>query len=81
MLLTEDQELIRETARQFAADRLAPFAADWDREHRYPREALAEMAELGFLGMVVPEEWDGVGADAVSYAVALEEIAAGDGAT
>ncbi|MBV6631958.1 MAG: acyl-CoA dehydrogenase family protein [Alphaproteobacteria bacterium] len=81
MILTEDQELIRETARQFATDRLAPFAAEWDREHSYPREALAEMAELGFLGMVVPEEWDGVGADAVSYALALEEVAAGDGAT
>lgn len=81
MLLNEEQELIRETARQFAAERLAPFAAEWDRGAIYPREALKEMAALGFLGMVVPEEWDGAGADAVSYALALEEIAAGDGAT
>ena len=81
MILSEDQVLIRDTARQFATEQLAPNAAEWDRNHTYPREALAQMAELGFLGMVVPEEWDGVGADAVSYALALEEIAAGDGAT
>ena len=81
MILSEDQVLIRDTARQFATEQLAPNAAEWDRTHTYPREALAQMAELGFLGMVVPEEWDGVGADAVSYALALEEIAAGDGAT
>ena len=81
MILSEDQVLIRDTARQFATEQLAPNAAEWDRNHTYPREALAQMAELGFLGMMVPEEWDGVGADAVSYALALEEIAAGDGAT
>jgi len=81
MLLTEDQTMIRDMARQFAAEQLAPNAAEWDREHRYPREALAQMGALGFLGMMVPEEWDGAGADAVSYALALEEIAAGDGST
>ena len=81
MLLNDDQTMIRDTARQFAADRLAPFAAEWDRNRTYPRDALREMAALGFLGMVVPEEYDGAGTDAVSYALALEEIAAGDGAT
>lgn len=78
-LFSEDQELIRDTARQFARDRLAPNAADWDREARFPKEALEEMGRLGFLGMLVPPEWDGAGADNVSYALALMEIAAGDG--
>jgi len=79
MLLDEQQNLIRDTARQFARDRLAPFAAEWDRESRFPAEALREMGELGFLGMTVPESWDGAGADTVSYALALIEVAAGDG--
>lgn len=79
MLLNEQQNLIRETARTFAQERLAPFAAKWDREARFPAEALREMADLGFLGMTVPEEWGGAGADTVSYAAALMEIAAGDG--
>ncbi|MDF2097050.1 acyl-CoA dehydrogenase family protein [Aquibaculum arenosum] len=79
MLLSEEQEMIRETARTFAHDRLAPFAAEWDRESRFPAEALQEMAALGFMGMTVPEAWDGAGADTLSYAAALMEIAAGDG--
>ncbi|SDE57973.1 acyl-CoA dehydrogenase family protein [Rhodospira trueperi] len=81
MELTEDQTLIRDTARQFARDRLAPNAAAWDRDHAFPAEALADMGSLGFLGMLVPEAWDGAGTDHVAYALALEEIAAGDGAT
>ncbi|MEQ9606935.1 MAG: acyl-CoA dehydrogenase family protein [Kiloniellaceae bacterium] len=80
MLLTEEQGLIRDTARQFARAQLAPHAAAWDRESRFPREAIAAMGELGFLGMLVPPEWDGAGADHVSYALALMEVAAGDGA-
>jgi len=79
MLLNEQQSLIRETARSFAREKLAPFAAEWDREARFPTEALREMAALGFLGMTVPVEWDGAGADSVSYAAALIEVAAGDG--
>ncbi len=79
MLLTEDQRLIRETARQFARDRLWPNAGDWDRTGNFPAAAVAEMGSLGFLGMLVPEEWDGAGADFVSYALAIEEVAAGDG--
>lgn len=77
--LTEEQELIRATARQFAQEQLAPHAADWDREARFPAEAIAAMGRLGFLGMLVPEEWNGANADHVSYALALIEIAAGDG--
>jgi len=81
MIYNEQQTMIRDMARGFAAERLAPHAEAWDREHRFPREALAEMGELGFMGMLVPEEFDGAGVDHVSYALAIEEIAAGDGAT
>jgi alkylation response protein AidB-like acyl-CoA dehydrogenase len=81
MLLTESQQIVRDTMRAFARERLAPFAAAWDRDHAFPREALAELAGLGACGMVVAEEYGGAGLDYVSLAVALEEIAAGDGAT
>jgi butyryl-CoA dehydrogenase len=80
MIPTEEQIQIRDAARDFARERLAPFAAQWDREHRYPAEAIREMAEMGFFGMVVPEEWGGSETGQVAYAMALEEIAAGDGA-
>ncbi|WP_213908677.1 acyl-CoA dehydrogenase [Stutzerimonas nitrititolerans] len=80
MLLNEDQTSIRDMARQFARERLKPFAATWDREHRYPAEAIAEMAQLGFFGMLVPEQWGGSDTGYIAYALALEEIAAGDGA-
>ncbi len=81
MILTQEQEMIRDSLRAFAQERLAPFAAEWDRNHTFPREALKELAELGALGMVVPEQWGGAGMDYVSLVLALEEIAAGDGAT
>ncbi|KAB2748832.1 acyl-CoA dehydrogenase family protein [Brucella anthropi] len=80
MLLNDTQEQIRDAARQFAQERLAPGAAARDREHAFPRAELAEMGELGFLGMLVPEEWGGSNLGTVAYALALEEIAAGDGA-
>ena len=81
MILNQEQELIRDSMRAFAQERLAPFAAEWDRNHTFPREALNELAELGALGMVVPEEWGGAGMDYMSLVLTLEEIAAGDGAT
>ncbi len=81
MLLTESQQMIRDTMRAFARERLAPFAAEWDRGHIFPREALAELARLGACGIVVPETYGGAGLDYLSLAVALEEIAAGDGST
>jgi len=81
MLLTEEQSLIRDTMRAFAQAELAPNAARWDREHHFPREELRALGDLGALGMVVPERWGGAGLDYVSLALALEEIAAGDGAT
>lgn len=80
MLLTEEQAQIRDTARDFAQQQLAPFAAAWDRTGEFPREAVRAMGRLGFLGMTVPPEWDGVGADYVAFALAMEEIAAGEGA-
>lgn len=81
MLLTEEQTMIRDMARNFARERLAPHSARWDSESTFPREALAEMGQLGLLGINVPEEWGGAGADFVSMAIALEEIARGDAAT
>jgi butyryl-CoA dehydrogenase len=80
MRLTEEQILFRDTARDVARNLLAPHAAEWDREVRFPKEALGELGRLGFMGMLVPLEYGGAGADHVGYALALEEIAAGDGA-
>lgn len=81
MQLNEEQQLIRDTARAFATEVLAPQAAANDAECRFPAEAIKAMGELGFLGMLVPEAYGGANSDNVSYALALEEIAAGDGAT
>ena len=81
MRLNAEQQLVQDTMRAFARAELLPHAAQWDREHTFPREALAALGRLGALGMVVPERFDGAGMDYVSLAVALEEIAAGDGAT
>ncbi|MBP7066017.1 MAG: acyl-CoA dehydrogenase family protein [Ferrovibrio sp.] len=79
-MLTQDQQMIRDMARDFATDRLAPGAAARDRSATPPLDLLREMGGLGLLGMGVPEEWGGAGADFVSYVLALEEIAAADGA-
>lgn len=79
MLPTPEQLQIREAAREFAQERLKPFAAEWDKQHRFPREAIDEMAQLGFFGMLVPEQWGGCDTGYQAYAMALEEIAAGDG--
>jgi butyryl-CoA dehydrogenase len=81
MLLTEDQAMIRETARRFAQEQLVPFAAARDRTHEFPKEAVKGLGELGLLGMTVPAEWGGAGTDFVSYALAMEEISAGEVAT
>jgi butyryl-CoA dehydrogenase len=80
MRLTDEQRMLRDVARDFARTRLAPLAAERDREARFPAEALAELGKLGFMGMLVPEAYGGAGADHVGYALALEEIAAGEGA-
>ena len=72
--LTQEQQLVRDTVREFAVSRIEPVAAELDREHRFPYELVAELAELGLMGMTVSEEYGGAGADTLSYAVAVEEL-------
>ena len=72
--LTHEQQLVRDTVREFAASRIAPVAAELDREHRFPYDLVAELAELGLMGMTVPEDYGGAGADTLSYALAIEEL-------
>ena len=81
MLLTQDQEMIRDAVRAFAKEQLWPHAARWDKEHHFPREAHRGLAALGAYGICVPEEFGGAGLDFVTLALVLEEIAAGDGGT
>ncbi|MFN8572396.1 MAG: acyl-CoA dehydrogenase [Gemmatimonadaceae bacterium] len=76
--LTEEQRAIQQTARAFAATEIAPFTAAWDREARFERSIVGKLGALGFLGMMVPEAYDGLGLDSCTYLVALEEIAAVD---
>ncbi|MDE1146511.1 MAG: acyl-CoA dehydrogenase family protein [Azospirillaceae bacterium] len=80
MLITEEQAMVRDMARAFARERLAPGAAERDRTSAFPAAELREMGDLGLLGMLVPEDWGGAGTDIISYVLAVEEIAAGDGA-
>ncbi len=79
MILSDEQRMVRDMAREFADSRLAPNAPAWDREARVPREVVAEMGRLGLLGMTVAQRWGGAGTDFLSYVLAVEEIAAGDG--
>ena len=72
--LTEIQQMIRETARDFAANEVAPAAAERDEKHEYPAEIVKKMSELGFMGVAVPEDKGGSGLDQVCYAIAVEEI-------
>ena len=78
--LTEEQVMVRDMARDFANNELAPNGERWDHEGWIDDSTVAQMGELGLLGMIVPEEWGGAGVDYVSYALAVEEISAGDGA-
>jgi len=81
MILSQEQEMIRDAVRAYAQEQIAPHAAEWDKHSTFPRAALQGLAELGVLGMVVPEEWNGAGLDYLSLVLAIEEIAAADGAT
>jgi hypothetical protein len=81
MILTQDQEMIRDAVRAFAKEQLWPHAARWDREHTFPREAHQGLAALGAYGICVPDEYGGAGLDYLTLALVLEEIAAGDGGT
>jgi alkylation response protein AidB-like acyl-CoA dehydrogenase len=76
--MTEEQQQIRDLAREFAEGELRPHAEEWDREATFPREVIGKLGELGFLGMLVPEEYEGLALDTISYLLALEEIARGD---
>ena len=80
MILTPEQLLIQQTARRFAQEQVAPHAAEWERQGAFRPGLFQELGALGLMGMTVPPEWGGAGADNVSYALALQEIAAGDGA-
>jgi butyryl-CoA dehydrogenase len=80
MILSEEQLLIQESARKFAQERLAPHSAEWEQKAAFPPGIFQELGALGFMGMTVPPEWGGAGADNVAYSLALMEIAAGDGA-
>ncbi|MCZ6798528.1 MAG: acyl-CoA dehydrogenase family protein [Gammaproteobacteria bacterium] len=80
MNLSEEQKLIRDTVRDFVQDRIAPFAAEWDKNDYFPAQELQQMGALGLFGITIPETWGGSGADYVSFALVIEEVAAGDGA-
>ncbi len=81
MLLSQDQEMVRDAVRAFAREQLWPHAAVWDRDHHFPREAHQGLAALGAYGICVPEEYGGANLDYHTLALVLEEIAAGDGGT
>jgi alkylation response protein AidB-like acyl-CoA dehydrogenase len=72
--LEHEHELLRDTVRQFALEKVAPVAEELDREKRFPYEIVAELAELGLMGMTIPEEYGGGGTDTLSYAIAVEEL-------
>ena len=78
--LTEDQQMIRDAAREFAQNEIAPVAAEFDRSGEFPSETIRAAAELGFMGIEIPEEYGGSGLDPVSYALVMEEISAADAA-
>jgi alkylation response protein AidB-like acyl-CoA dehydrogenase len=79
MILNDEQKMIRDMAKSFAADKISPNALTWEKDGAYPEKIISEMGALGLLGMTVPENWGGGGTDYVSYALALMEIAGGDG--
>jgi short/branched chain acyl-CoA dehydrogenase len=70
--LSQEHELVRSTVRDFAEQRVAPIAEELDRESRFPYDLVAELAELGLMGMPIPEEYGGAGTDTLSYAIAIE---------
>jgi butyryl-CoA dehydrogenase len=81
MQLSEDHRAVQDAVRAYVQDRIAPNAAQWDKDHHFPQAELRGLADLGCYGVAVPTEWDGAGLDYLALAVILEEVAAGDGAT
>ena len=76
--LNDEQREIRDLARRFADEEIAPHAGEWDREHRFPKPVFEHLGELGLMGVCVPEEHGGAGADFLSYVLVLEELSRGD---
>src|ERR671934_2283523 len=76
--LSEEQREIQALAREVAKEKIEPHAGDWDREHRFPRELFPELAELGLMGVCIPEEYGGAAADFLSYVLVLEELSRAD---
>nr|WP_174506987.1 acyl-CoA dehydrogenase family protein [Acinetobacter sp. Marseille-Q1620] len=81
MQFTEEQLLIQDMAKSFAQEQIRPFASEWDKHGTFPKDALSHMGQLGFMGMLIPEQWGGSDTGNLAYVLALEEIAAADGAT
>lgn len=81
MQFTEEQKLIQNMAKDFAQEQIKLYASDWDQKSIFPKSTLTQMGELGFLGMLIPEQWGGSDTGTLAYVLALEEIAAADGAT
>ena len=80
MILNDEQKMVQDMLRSYSQDKLKPTAAERDKTHRFPQQELKELGDLGALGMTVPTEWGGAGLDYISLVLAIEEIAAGDGA-
>lgn len=80
MILNDEQKMVQDMLRSYSQDKLKPSAAERDKTHQFPTQELKELGELGALGMTVPEQWGGAGLDYISLVLAIEEIAAADGA-
>lgn len=78
MILSEEQSMLRDALREFCRERIVPFAAEWDRDHSFPTDAIQGLSEMGVMGLTVPESRGGAGMDSVSLAIAIEEISAAD---
>ncbi|MFQ5743586.1 MAG: acyl-CoA dehydrogenase family protein, partial [Acidobacteriota bacterium] len=76
--LNPDQQMVRETVREFVAAEVVPRAAAWDRQARFPEDVFRQLGGLGLFGMTIEERWGGAGLDGITYCVALEELARGD---
>jgi hypothetical protein len=81
MILSPEHQMLRDTVREYTREQIAPNAAAWDRDATFPKQALNGLAAMGLYGIAIAEEWGGAGMDYTALALALEEIAAGDGAT
>ncbi|HQL83938.1 MAG TPA: acyl-CoA dehydrogenase family protein, partial [Spirochaetota bacterium] len=79
--LTEEQQMLKDTVRQFAENELKPKAEHYDRTHEFPMEHVKKLGEMGIMGIVYPDKYNGAGMDYVSYAIAVEEVSRGDAAT